>query len=116
MNLKIIKRFKDNIRAKLEEYLNRAEQIKEILDKKKKPIKQANGNSSKEEDNDDDKEKSKMMSQLEGAIIESPSVKFSDVAGLEGAKDALEEAVILPIKFPMLFAGDRKPWKVCICY
>ncbi|KAJ9580641.1 hypothetical protein L9F63_024176, partial [Diploptera punctata] len=49
---------------------------------------------------------------LEGAIvIEKPSVKWSDVAGLEGAKDALKEAVVLPLKFPHLFTGKRIPWK-----
>lgn len=42
-----------------------------------------------------------------GAIImERPNVKWSDVAGLEGAKEALKEAVILPIKFPHLFTGE----------
>lgn len=44
-------------------------------------------------------------------MIEKPSVKWSDVAGLEGAKEALKEAVILPIKFPHLFTGKRIPWK-----
>jgi len=38
-------------------------------------------------------------------------VKWDDVAGLEGAKESLKEAVILPIKFPHLFTGKRKPWK-----
>lgn len=33
-------------------------------------------------------------------------MKWSDVAGLEGAKEALKEAVILPIKFPHLFTGE----------
>lgn len=33
------------------------------------------------------------------------------MAGLEGAKEALKEAVILPIKFPHLFTGKRVPWK-----
>ena len=37
--------------------------------------------------------------------MEKPNVKWSDVAGLEGAKEALKEAVILPIKFPHLFTG-----------
>ena len=41
-----------------------------------------------------------------GAIVmEKPNVKWDDVAGLEGAKEALKEAVILPIKFPHLFTG-----------
>jgi hypothetical protein len=29
----------------------------------------------------------------------------------KAAKEALKEAVILPIKFPHLFTGNRKPWK-----
>lgn len=39
--------------------------------------------------------------------MERPNVKWSDVAGLEGAKEALKEAVILPIKFPHLFTGKN---------
>ncbi len=45
------------------------------------------------------------------AVIEKPHVKWSDVAGLDLAKEALKEAVILPIKFPHLFTGKRIPWK-----
>lgn len=49
----------------------------------------------------------KMIYFFVGAIvIERPNVKWSDVAGLEGAKEALKEAVILPIKFPHLFTGE----------
>lgn len=44
---------------------------------------------------------------LAGAIVmEKPNVRWNDVAGLEGAKEALKEAVILPIKFPHLFTGE----------
>lgn len=75
----------------------------------------ANSSKDKSDDEDDDgadKEKKKLASLLEGAIvIQKPNVKWSDVAGLEGAKEALKEAVILPIKFPHLFTGKRKPWK-----
>lgn len=38
--------------------------------------------------------------------MEKPNVRWNDVAGLEGAKEALKEAVILPIKFPHLFTGS----------
>lgn len=44
-------------------------------------------------------------------VVEKPNIKWSDVAGLEAAKEALKEAVILPIKFPHLFTGKRIPWK-----
>ncbi len=33
--------------------------------------------------------------------------QWDDVAGLEGAKDSLKEAVILPVKFPQFFTGAR---------
>merc|ERR1719402_277807 len=58
-----------------------------------------------------------MQSKLEGAIMEDkPNIKWNDVAGLAQAKDALKEAVILPIKFPQLFTGKRKPWKGILLY
>ena len=53
-----------------------------------------------------------MMSKLDSAIVmEKPNVKWSDVAGLEAAKEALKEAVILPTRAPHLFQGKRTPWK-----
>lgn len=113
-------RAKDSIRAKCLQYLDRAEKLKEYLGKKggKKPVKDGESSSkdsekkSDEESDSDDPEKKKLQSKLEGAIvIEKPNVKWSDVAGLEGAKEALKEAVILPIKFPHLFTGKRIPWK-----
>lgn len=67
---------------------------------------------SDDDEQDDDPEKKKLQSRLEGAIVmEKPDVKWSDIAGLEAAKEALKEAVILPIKFPHLFTGKRIPWK-----
>lgn len=52
-----------------------------------------------------------------GAIVkEKPNVKWDDVAGLHSAKEALKEAVILPIKFPHLFVGKRKPWRGILLY
>lgn len=64
------------------------------------------------DDDDDDPEKKKLQGKLEGAIVvEKPHVKWADVAGLDAAKEALKEAVILPIRFPHLFTGKRIPWK-----
>ena len=37
--------------------------------------------------------------------MERPNVSWEDVAGLFAAKEALKEAVILPVKFPHLFTG-----------
>ncbi|XP_055384593.1 vacuolar protein sorting-associated protein 4 [Condylostylus longicornis] len=110
---------KDSIRAKCLQYLDRAEKLKEYLKKgKKKPVaegensKEDKGKKSDSDSDDEDPEKKKLQAKLEGAIvIEKPKVKWSDVAGLEAAKEALKEAVILPIKFPHLFTGKRIPWK-----
>lgn len=50
-----------------------------------------------------------------GAIVmEKPNIKWNDVAGLEGAKEALKEAVILPIKFPHLFTGKDMVLLSCL--
>uniref|UniRef100_A0A8C3SXV4 vesicle-fusing ATPase n=2 Tax=Chelydra serpentina TaxID=8475 RepID=A0A8C3SXV4_CHESE len=112
---------KQSIRTKCTEYLDRAEKLKEYLKKKgkapPKPVKESGPSDEKGTDSDgegesDDPEKKKLQNQLQGAIvIERPNVKWSDVAGLEGAKEALKEAVILPIKFPHLFTGKRTPWR-----
>mgnify|MGYP002148022260 CR=1 FL=1 len=49
-------------------------------------------------------------------ITEKPNVKWTDVAGLDNAKQALQEAVMLPMKFPQIFIGKRKPWKGILLY
>merc|ERR1712227_550819 len=82
-----------------------------------KPVKAGESSSKKDDKNGDsdsesDPEKKKMEKKLEGGIVmEKPNVKWSDVAGLDAAKESLKEAVILPIKFPHLFTGNRKPWR-----
>eukprot|EP01087_Luapelamoeba_hula_P023005 TRINITY_DN8392_c0_g1_i1.p1 TRINITY_DN8392_c0_g1~~TRINITY_DN8392_c0_g1_i1.p1 ORF type:complete len:439 (-),score=59.82 TRINITY_DN8392_c0_g1_i1:163-1479(-) len=120
-------RCKATIRVKVEEYLARAEKLKAFLAKSqgRKPIAQggptasagSSTNNDEDEEGDDDPERSKLNKALQGAILtEKPNVKWDDVAGLEGAKESLKEAVILPIKFPQLFTGMRKPWKGILLY
>ncbi|KHN27655.1 Vacuolar protein sorting-associated protein 4 [Glycine soja] len=65
----------------------------------------------------EDPEQAKLRAGLNSAIIrEKPNVKWNDVAGLESAKQALQEAVILPVKFPQFFTGKRRPWRAFLLY
>ncbi|CAO3619667.1 unnamed protein product [Cunninghamella echinulata] len=106
----------------------RAEMLKDYLNdeskKKQQEVVGANGSTKKKkgesnegETEDDDPELKKIRSSLTGAILtEKPNVRWDDVAGLEGAKEAIKEAVILPIKFPHLFTGKRQPWRGILLY
>lgn len=68
-------------------------------------------------DDADEKEKQRLRGGLEGAIMTTkPNIKWDDVAGLKAAKEALQETVILPIRFPQLFTGSRQPWKGILLY
>ncbi|OSX67993.1 hypothetical protein POSPLADRAFT_1043160 [Postia placenta MAD-698-R-SB12] len=118
------------IRSKVNEYLARAETLKDHLsqsqEKRARKALGANGmnggaaGGGKKKDGDDDDvdpEVKKLRAGLAGAIIsEKPNVKWDDVAGLEAAKESLKEAVILPIKFPHLFTGKRTPWRGILLY
>ncbi|KAI9886625.1 MAG: Vacuolar protein sorting-associated protein 4 [Watsoniomyces obsoletus] len=124
-------RSKEMIRAKVSGYMARAEKLKKHLEEqdkstRKKPSavgangKVATGSGKGKTDSDEeelDPESKKLRGALAGAILsDKPNVKWEDVAGLEGAKEALKEAVILPIKFPHLFTGKRQPWKGILLY
>ncbi|KAJ5235295.1 vacuolar protein sorting-associated protein 4 [Penicillium citrinum] len=121
-------RSKEMIRAKTGEYMDRAEKLKNHLasaENGKKPsavgangkVSQGSGKGEKDDDNGEDADSKKLRSALQGAILsDKPNVKWEDVAGLESAKEALKEAVILPIKFPHLFTGKRQPWKGILLY
>ena len=84
----------------------------EELESKKKKVANKEGGGSGEDDED-----AKLKEQLQGTLVtEMPNVSWDDVAGLENAKRALKEAVILPIQYPQLFEGKRQPWKGILLY
>ena len=112
-------KIKEAILAKFQEYLSRAEQIKEVIEGSAQngqsgdaamAVKPKTGKKGGEKGGDgDDADAAKLRMNLSSAIVrEKPNVKWSDVAGLESAKQALQEAVILPVKFPQFFTGKRK--------
>ena len=46
-------------------------------------------------------DKTEMKNNLDGVVVrEKPNVTWDDVAGLSKAKEALKEAVIMPLRFP----------------
>lgn len=107
------------LKRKVHEYMERAETLKESINKGNSRAGPVGMGGSKGGGGGDqgDAEKNKLKGALADAIVkEKPNVKWSDVAGLEGAKEALKEAVILPVKFPQLFSGKRKPWKGILLY
>lgn len=116
---------KQQFKEKAESYMNRIEELTGLIKTGSLP-KVAGGSgggtatANKGENSNtggDDGEKEKLKGSLQGAIVsEKPNVKWDDVAGLEGAKEALKEAVILPAKFPQLFVGKRTPWKGILLY
>jgi vacuolar protein-sorting-associated protein 4 len=84
--------------------------IQELESKKKKVANKEGGDGEDDED-------AKLKEQLSGTLVtEMPNVSWDDVAGLENAKRALKEAVILPIQYPQLFEGKRQPWKGILLY
>ena len=91
------------ILERVDGYMKRAEEIKTALESQSGPppskdsgggAKTMNKNDPKNKDGKDDDEQSKMRGALSSAIVsEKPNVKWSDVAGLEGAKEALKEGL-----------------------
>jgi len=103
--------------------MKRAEKLKKLFKQQAKadeeaarpkatPAKGGGDESSKEETETD-----KLEKKLANVILsDKPNVKWGDVAGLDAAKRALKEAVILPANFPQLFTGKRRPWKGILLY
>lgn len=129
---------KESLNKKTEEIMKRAEEIQEFLSKSapkaasssaggQQPAErghpqaaarsQGGQRASDEHKEDADDANSGLKGALSSAIVtEKPNVKWADVAGLEVAKQTLQEAVILPTRFPEMFVGRRTPWKGILLY
>ncbi|MHA2224212.1 MAG: AAA family ATPase [Candidatus Hodarchaeales archaeon] len=90
------------------EYILRVKEIRGIVESS-----EAKTSSSSAATTEDDEISGAISSVI---VKEKPNVKWEDVAGMEGAKTALREAIILPMSRPDLFKGARKPWKGILMY
>ncbi|CAK9314297.1 unnamed protein product [Citrullus colocynthis] len=104
-------KIKEAITLKFNDYLRRAQKISALFDDGRPlPAPTSTGYG-------EDPQQAKLRAGLNSAIIrEKPDVKWNDVTGLESAKQALQEAVILPVKFPQFFIGKRRPWRAFLLY
>ena len=84
------------------EYILRVKEIRGIIEPTETPTTSDSVSPKKDEISD----------AISSVIVrEKPNVKWEDVAGMENAKRALREAIILPMTRPDLFKGARRPWK-----
>jgi len=113
---------KKTIRTKTAEYMKRAEELKEVTTRGEDTKHESSGSGTaskkKGEDEDEkDNETAKIRKALSGAVLaEKPNVHWDDIAGLHSAKQSLQEAVIIPAKFPHMFRGARKAWNGILLY
>ncbi|KAL2128191.1 hypothetical protein VTI74DRAFT_9539 [Chaetomium olivicolor] len=87
------------------------------------PPNQGNNTQAPQDDQDPSNKLSKQFgdmklreSLLSSIVSEKPDVQWDDVAGLERAKEELQEAIIFPLRFPQLFKGSRKARRAILLY
>uniref|UniRef100_A0A8C9H086 Vacuolar protein sorting-associated protein 4 n=1 Tax=Piliocolobus tephrosceles TaxID=591936 RepID=A0A8C9H086_9PRIM len=101
---------KEMILKKMETYMSRAENLKQILNKNEKT-------ENKEKVGSAEESKDSMKNKIKDFILNKDNnVKWSDVCGLETAKELLKEAIIFPLKFPNLFNAGSLPYKGILLY
>ncbi len=113
---------------KIQEYVSRAKLLKAHLkpglkrkitkvkptSKKGVEAKAAEGAEAEEELTEEQLE---LREAISGTIItDPPDVNWEDIAGLKDCKQALREAIVLPIMRPELFTGARRPWSGILLY
>jgi len=105
-------RSKQVLAERINDYLTRTENIKVMLIENKERNLAPENNTSDEEDNDIKTQvlRTKMS---DGTTY---NVKMNDIAGLDTVKDLLDECIKLPLLFPSLFNGNRKPSRAILLY
>jgi vacuolar protein-sorting-associated protein 4 len=65
-----------------------------------------------------DEEEKRLREMISDTIItERPNIKMSEVAGLADAKQAIDDAILTPMKHPELYKGKaRQPWRGILFY
>ncbi|MFX1340164.1 MAG: AAA family ATPase [Promethearchaeota archaeon] len=107
-------KMKEICETSIKEYMDRARQIQYKLGgaraRKGIPAQSADKTEGDKGDRASDEEQ-ELLDMISGTIVtESPNVRWIEIAGLENCKQALREAIVLPMVKPELFTGARKPW------
>ncbi|MBN1216779.1 MAG: AAA family ATPase [Candidatus Lokiarchaeota archaeon] len=106
-------------KIQIQEYLERAKILRDHVGgsrtKKSSPQKPTIHPSDDKVENEHEavsSEEQDLLDMISGTIItESPEIKWKDIAGLDGSKQLIREAIVLPILKPEWFTGVVKPWK-----
>lgn len=112
---------------KVSEYIGRAKLLKAHLKPgsrrkvsiaKRPTTKNTEGKAPKGEGREElTEEQAQLRELIAGTILtEPPNVAWEDIAGLKNCKQALREAIVLPIMRPDLFTGARRPWSGILLY
>jgi vacuolar protein-sorting-associated protein 4 len=105
---------KQRLRTKVTEYKARMEQIQGFLSKVARQQSRSSGDGT---EGAASPEVGPMQRALDTSVLrERVNVRWQDLAGLGHAQTALREAFVLPIKFPQLFSGARRPRKSVLLY
>ncbi|MFX0030699.1 MAG: AAA family ATPase [Candidatus Hermodarchaeota archaeon] len=106
---------RDLCQKNIEEYVERAKILKSHLSgvspRRARPSESGDAGPADSEVGLVSSEEQELIDMISGTIVtESPKVNWDDIAGLEHVKQALREAIVLPIIKPELFTGARRPW------
>lgn len=104
--------FRKALSQRIDEYLTRTEILNGIVNGEKQDDNQPQAIGVENDESNDLKTSIASTKVSDGSC----HVKWDDVAGLDEVKNLLKEAVVLPIKFPGLFVGNRKPWSGILLY